>query len=188
MITFRPAERSQAKPLIEWRSIASFPTYEAGSDGTIRRTETQRVLSAAVERNGYLKVSLYDGKGNSRWVHRLVCEAFHGEMPAPKMDAAHSNHIRSDNRPENLSWKTRSENEGDKRENGTSNSGARNGMSILSEGDVATIRAAGAALPRSSGGARIKKGSLLPLAERFGVTTSCIRQILNNRLWKSPCL
>lgn len=43
-------------------------------------------------------------------VHRLICEAFHGACPPDKPEVDHINRNRSDNRPENLRWCSRSEN------------------------------------------------------------------------------
>ena len=45
-----------------------------------------------------------------RFVHRLICEAFHGLGPTDKRDVDHIDRNRSNNRPENLHWCSRSEN------------------------------------------------------------------------------
>lgn len=44
-------------------------------------------------------------------VHQLVCEAFHGPKPSPKHIVLHLNEDPSDNRPVNLRWGTRKENQ-----------------------------------------------------------------------------
>lgn len=44
------------------------------------------------------------------WVHRVVCQAFHGEPPFPKAQVDHINGDMFDNRPENLRWCTAQEN------------------------------------------------------------------------------
>ena len=174
----------------EWRVIPSFPDYEASDAGEIRRVrpggrqKTVRPLSPHVERNGYVTVTLWvDGRTNSQWVQRLVCEAFNGPAPAG-LHAAHDNGIRTDNRPSNLVWKTRFGNMADKQRHGTENTGSRNGMSVLTEEQVCEIRARVATLPRSSGGKRIKKGVLDPLAREFGVSAQCLRQIVRGDNWR----
>ena len=47
--------------------------------------------------------------GNMK-VHRLVCEAFHGEAPDGKNIVLHLNEDATDNRAENLRWGTQKEN------------------------------------------------------------------------------
>lgn len=54
---------------------------------------------------GYLATTIQYKK---MYVHRVVLEAFHGPSPRPNMDCNHINGIKSDNRPENLEWCTRS--------------------------------------------------------------------------------
>lgn len=175
-----------------WRVIPSFPDYEASDAGHVRRCRpgarqnAVRPLSPFVEDNGYVSVTLWvDGGTKKAWLHRLVCEAFHGPAPAPNLDAAHGNNVRSDNRADNLSWKTRAGNELDKLANGTSNIGERNGGAKLSAEQARTIKSRVTALPRSSGGVRVKKGALAPLAAEYGVTVSCIRQIADGRRWST---
>ena len=69
-----------------------------------------RVLSKVKARNGYEMVNLFsNGVGTKKLVHRLVAEAFI-EMPDSKTEINHKNHIRNDNRVENLEWCTHLEN------------------------------------------------------------------------------
>lgn len=167
-----------------WRGIPSLTEYEASDDGRIRKVRTGRILRSRVEANGYVKVKLWgDGGQSSRWVHRLVCEAFHGPAPQSKMDAAHCNGIRADNRSENVRWKTRAQNELDKRGHGTANVGERNGMAILTAEQVREIRSLAPTLHRSSGGKRIRKGVLREVAKKYGVTSGCLRQIISKSNW-----
>jgi hypothetical protein len=44
-------------------------------------------------------------------VHQLVCEAFHGPKPFPEAIVLHLDEDPSNNRPENLRWGTRKENQ-----------------------------------------------------------------------------
>lgn len=69
--------------------------------------------------NGYLIVTLWrDGRQRTRLVHRLVLTAFVGPPPEGQ-EALHANNDRADNRLENLSWGTHSENMLDQVEHGT---------------------------------------------------------------------
>lgn len=168
----------------EWRPIPAFP-YEASSHGRIRRADTGRVLRANAWRAGYLQVSLWrEGVGYTCKVHRLVCLAFHGTEPRPKMDAAHRNGVKDDNRPENLRWATRRENEHDKRAHGRDNAGVRNGQAKLTAAAVREIRARVSALPRSAGGGRIRKGALGALAATYGVRQAAVKNILAGTHWR----
>ena len=171
-----------------WKVIPSFPEYEASDAGEIRRAghKGARPLSLFRERHGHLKATLWlDGRTKSQWAHRLVCEAFHGPAPdaAHAAHAAHENGIPDDNRPENLSWKTAAENASDKRRHGTENIGARNGMAVLDDAQIVEIRRRIVALPRSSGGKRIRKGALGALAAEYGVTDAALRFIITGRTW-----
>jgi len=58
-------------------------------------------------KSGHLTVAC--GKGNSRYVHILVLEAFVGPTPKGK-ECLHANDVPWDNRWDNLRWGTRSEN------------------------------------------------------------------------------
>ncbi|RVU97036.1 hypothetical protein EII22_08875 [Coriobacteriales bacterium OH1046] len=87
-------------------------TYSATDAGTIYSHRARRELKAKRHSNGYLAVCLVDKNGVYKdfLVHRLVCLAYHGAPEQHQTDVNHIDHIKSDNRPENLEWCTRSEN------------------------------------------------------------------------------
>jgi hypothetical protein len=169
-----------------WLPIPSCPNYEASDQGEIRRIGTKNALRpAAANRPGHLRVSLWhDGIGVSHWVQRLICEAFHGPAPTARSHAAHGNGNPTDNRPNNLTWKSPVENAADKKRHGTENIGERNGGAILTDEKVKLLRLRAAELPRSSGGKRIKKGALGKIAAEFGVTRACAWQVINHHRWR----
>lgn len=89
-----------------WRTVPSAPTYEASSHGRVRNATTGHVLKLQQHDKGYLKVSL--GRKRYDYVHRIVCEAFHG--PAPDTGPHTADHLdfdRTNNTPSNLRWLAR---------------------------------------------------------------------------------
>jgi hypothetical protein len=137
----------------EWREIPGFPGYEAGDDGFIRRPDGRLARKGSPSDSGYARVWL--GEKCVR-VHLAVLRAHRGEQPSPKHEGAHLNGDKSDNRLDNLEWKTRSENEADKRVVGTQPKGG------------AVRRVAPSVRGRVVAG--VKRGlSISELARRFGV-------------------
>ncbi len=81
-----------------------------------------------------------NGAGKGVFVHRLVCEAFHGP-PKPGQQTRHLDSDSSNARADNLVWGSQSENEADKITVGRSNRGnERSGTVKLSPLDVLDIR------------------------------------------------
>jgi len=159
---------------MEIREISGFPKYRADSDGFIwsEKGRSFRRLKIAVGTNGYLKVHLRkDDRYHSRYVHRLVLEAFIG--PCPKgMECRHLNGDKTDNRLENLVWGTKEENEKDKISHGTHQFGERNPNRLLSAEEVELVREASES-----------EETQQSIARRFGVSQSCIAKIANGRTW-----
>lgn len=86
-----------------WRPVPSVPAYEVSNHGRVRNATTERVLRLQPTTRGYLQVNLGAANRN-RLVHRLVCEAFHGEPPTPGAHADHLDFDRTHNAPHNLRW------------------------------------------------------------------------------------
>lgn len=113
----------KAAPGEEWRDIPGWEgLYQASSEGRVRslprlvrngrytRLTRCTVLKQGRTTTGYPQVTLYgEGRSATVPVHRLVCSAFHGP-PEGKMDVAHADGSRDNNRPDNLRWATRAEN------------------------------------------------------------------------------
>lgn len=96
----------------EYRIIPSYPLYKIYSDGrVIRKAHTsirgfnyaEKELIHTKERNGYETVKLRDRFGNSKmfYVHRLVFQAFNGEIEKGK-EIDHSDGCRDNNCLDNL--------------------------------------------------------------------------------------
>ena len=79
--------------------------------GNVKNIYTNKLLKLILNHNGYYRVGLRNkSKQKMFMVHRLVGIAFITN-PLNKPQIHHINHIRNDNRIENLEWVTRSENE-----------------------------------------------------------------------------
>lgn len=97
----------------KWRKLEEFPEYEVSSRGRVRslfKKEKKLLKPAPVSRTGYLVVCLRKNKkSHTRYVHRLVIEAFKGRI-SPDVVVHHKNNDRIDNRLTNLETISRSEN------------------------------------------------------------------------------
>lgn len=106
-----------------WLAVPGFASYEVSNDGRVRSID--RVIHYKDGRSHPFKgrqlktfiVKDYEhlafgigGRKVNRYVHLLVCEAFHGPRPSPLHEARHLNGIETDNRASNLAWGTKSEN------------------------------------------------------------------------------
>ena len=84
--------------------------YEVCEDGTVRVKGTDIVMET-YEYGGkpgkrYVGITL----SRPKYVHRVVCEAFHGPPPTPKHTVEHKDGNRLNNHKDNLCWLTASEN------------------------------------------------------------------------------
>jgi len=146
----------------EWKEVPGFPDYEVSDQGRVRRRPMQKSRTA----HRYERVSLMkDGKTHYRYVHRIVCEAFHGADPGGAQ-VAHGNGDSFDNRAENLRWATPKENNGDKAAHGTQRRGQTAPNAKISDAAVADIRSHKAAGVRA-----------VDLAREYGVHAETIRSI-----------
>lgn len=168
-------------PLEDWQPVVGYEGwYEVSSLGRVRRTmaiagaRTGRVLQVFANNDGYLRVTLSRYKRERHmFIHRLVALAFLGPRPVGSQ-TNHRNGIKTDNRPDNLEWCTRSENILHAFRLGlqTPPKGEAHGRSKLSESNVRTIR-------------RLRAGNTLgDLAAMFHVSTEQISKICRHQSWK----
>ena len=106
----------------EWKEIEKYPDYMVSNMGRVKslgrwvdrkckgkRWEEEKILKPKIEKSGYQRVGLWKNVGKWYLVHRLVYEAFVGDIPKG-MQVNHINEIKSDNRLENLNLMTPKEN------------------------------------------------------------------------------
>ncbi|MCV7004138.1 NUMOD4 motif-containing HNH endonuclease [Mycolicibacterium alvei] len=94
--------------------VRSVDRIVARSDGSTQRV-LGRMIRPTTHRSGHLRVMLHrNGKRATRYVHRLVLEAFSGPAPPGMEMCRHWNDDCRDNRAENLVWGTDDQNRQDR--------------------------------------------------------------------------
>jgi hypothetical protein len=153
------------------KPIPSISGFYADEHGRIWRFD--RLTRVRSHSNGYLMISLPRSLGGgNRYVHRLVCEAYHGACPEG-MHCRHLDGRRSNNVPSNLCWGTKAENEADKRRHGTLLQGASVGGAVLTDAIVKEARE------------RAARGEIpLDLAAEYGVNAHTLTDAIMGRKWK----
>jgi hypothetical protein len=170
-----------------YRDVPGYPGYQAGSDGSIWScwrfggrgvgwllTDCRRKqLRAQPVRSGHLKVTLLVNRRRlHRYVHALVLLAFAGPRPYPNWEARHRDGNPANNRPRNLLWGTRRDNQLDRAGHGTSLRGANNPNVRLTPGVLPDI------IQQWCDG-----DSLQTIATRYRVAKATISGVLRGRAW-----
>lgn len=174
-----------------WKDIPQRPGYQASSEGRIRSIEREinwkstkrirkgKILTPYRNRRGYLEVRVAFGirshrSGLAQTIHKLVMWAFKPEK-GENTQVNHINGIKTDNKPDNLEWCTNGQNGKHAYDMGLKPklTGERNGRVKLTWVQVREIRTK-----------YIKKyGALKALSLEYGVTSSNIIDIINQKTW-----
>lgn len=117
----------------EWRPVVGWEGfYEVSSFGRVkslprsfyrkghRISVRERILklNPLRRRSGHMLVGLHkDGNSQTKFVHRLVCEAFHGPAPEGKPLVLHWDDSPTNNASLNLRWGNAAENSADRLRN-----------------------------------------------------------------------
>lgn len=123
---------------MNWSPIPN-STYEASTDGQIRRVGGKPLAQQTVRGYRYVKLRLADRSMMFR-VHRLVCLAFNGPKPTGATCVRHLNGDKLDNRPGNLRWGTDKENAADTILHGRQVSGFDHPNMAITRSEVVEIR------------------------------------------------
>lgn len=122
--------------LLEMKKIDGWPDYRAGSDGIVysRKWGKWRPMKPTKHAMGYPRICLCaNGKKTNLFIHRIICEAFHGKPSHDKLQVCHKDGTQTNSNPTNLSWGTQSDNWVDRKRHGRGNSGEHHPMSKLSD-------------------------------------------------------
>lgn len=146
--------------------------YFISENGDVFRNEKK--LKPLPTNNGYLRVGIYENKICKRYlIHRLVAETY---LPNSNnlLEVAHDNHIKTDNRVDNLKWSTHSNNIKENFISGNAKpaKGEKHYLSKLTKDDVFFIRQ------------NTNKYSMRKLAKMFNVSYGTIYPIIHNITWK----
>jgi len=150
--------------------------YEINSEGVVisLKRGKRKLMKTKTTYQGYRSIMLtINGEGYTKFVHRLVWEAFNGEIKDGLL-VLHGEGVTRDNCClENLSLGTNQDNLGrDRRRDGTIPQGERNPSARLTEVQVRYIKS------------RIRDNEKLrALARLFQVTPTLIGHIKNGRAW-----
>lgn len=165
-----------------WLPVVGFEgEYEVSSLGRLRRscsgprTYIGRLRKPALSTAGYPFVRLLkNGRPVSRWLHRMVLEAFVGPPTPERPWCNHKNGNRADPRLENLEWVSPSENAIDRYKRGRMPPrGEQHHAAKLTDEDVSAIRHA----PRV-------RGCIDRLATKYKVSRANIQTIRAGYTWR----
>lgn len=154
-------------------TLAEFPDYTFLADGSVYSGITGKILRP-IRMGEYVGHHLRNRNGlrKSRYLHRLIAEAFHGPCP----DGHQCRHLdgnRSNNASGNLAWGTPQENNADKAAHGTVSYGENNPMARLSAGLVLAMR-----LRREK-----TEDSYAAIARDYGVSTMTAYRAITGQSW-----
>lgn len=184
-----------------WRAVVGWEAfYEVSDLGNVRRIAgrvdgrgpqiVSRLLKPKVGKTGYLTVCLKPG-GVTKYVHRLVVEAFFAGSLAPGVEVNHIDGVKDRNALVNLEPIDRRGNVLHARDvlgtgkNPPAQRGEANPKAVLTEDDVRAIRRRAEAEQRT-GFKRFRRGSgfVEGLAKEYGVTVVTISNVIAGRFWK----
>lgn len=157
-------------------SLPEFPDYRFTEDGGVVSFICAPRILKPIRTGDYLGVTIRDasGKLQRRYVHRLICEAFHG--PAPDgTNCCHNDGNRANNSADNLRWDTPANNNRDKIAHGTATTGSRNPNAKLNASVVERMRAY-----RAETGA-----PYAAIADQFNISTMTAYRAIVGQSWSA---
>jgi len=170
----------------QYRLVAGLDGYRVGDDGTVWSCHRRNGFydgswrPVSVYRRKYgsrycvvgLRADAGRGKVVTRYVHRLVLEAFVGPCPEG-MQCLHDDGDTSNNRLPNLSWGTPLQNAADRERHGTVLRGCRDPKSKLTQGQVCEVF-------------RLRRlgWTHRSIADHFGVSGSAVSLILRRKTYR----
>lgn len=166
---------------MEWKRSEIFPDYEVSDEGRVRRLTPGRgarvgkEVSPWTDPDGRVTVTLRrDGETKTIRVATLVCSAFHGPRPQPRLEVCHNDGNPGNNQKDNLRWDTSAGNKADMVRHGTRLRGDKHPQAKLSPEAVAAIYKI-----YSEG-----RMTQTEIGKSFGINQSAVSKILNGKRWR----
>lgn len=154
-----------------WKTIPSYPNYEASELGQIRHKQTLKPL--AIIQKKYPQTSLYrDGRAHSVFIHVLVAEAFLGPRPTG-LQVNHIDGNKQNNHASNLEYVTASEN---------MRHAYRHALVIRPRGENSPTAKLNNEQVRQIVGLR-RTLTQRQIADQFGVSVPLIQKIHSGEMW-----
>lgn len=159
----------------EWRSVPGFEgAYSVSNLGRVASTPRKGtpggILRLSVDKRGYQTVNLWNGRGQTFRVHRIVTAAFLSPRPEG-MTVNHINGVKADNRVANLEYVTRTEN-------------IRHARCVLQIGGMAQRKLSDEAVREIRAMSFENPGSLAKAARQYGVDTTTLRRAAQAKTYK----
>ena len=127
-----------------WKDVPNYEgLYQVSNLGRVKslnysRGSKEKMLKPKPNGNGYYYISLYKNRTpKNKYIHRLVTLAFYGES---KLTVNHKNGIKSDNRLDNLEYRTQSENNQHAYDTGLKARGESHVQSKLTDAEARKIK------------------------------------------------
>lgn len=165
-----------------WRPVVGFVgLYEVSNLGRVRsvarwvKCRDGKGLSEGIVlkpkrgRGGYAIVNLSNSKISTRYIHRLVAEAF---CPGAGPEIRHLDGDLTNNNSDNLAWGTSKENAADRMRHGRVLIGENNHRAKLTDENVRTIRTL-----------RGRGFSLSAIAKAISVGSSTVGRVVSGTAW-----
>ena len=156
-----------------WRPVEGFSKYQVSNLGRVKGPKC--ILKPGTHSQGYLLVTLMTDNNAKKviTVHILVCTAFHGPKPFPRAVVRHKNHVKSDNREDNLHWGTHIDNAQDDILDGRKTCGVGVKTAVLTEDLVWEIHR------------RVALGEKgFTIAKSLGIASRTCYDVIQGKTWK----
>lgn len=173
---------------VEYQGLDEYPGYRFGSDGSIwschrmgpnplrKLGSTWRQMRVHPKKVGtpHLEIGIMnrDGKKITRFVHKLIIEAFLGPCPKGMLARHFPDRDPANNHITNLRYGTAKQNAEDRDRDGKTVRGEKHHRAKITDNDVREIRAA------PNGYGQIKE-----LCDKYGLDRTVIWQIRKRKIW-----